>query len=97
MFSQVGCQRSGTVVVAMPPEQLAAIRGRFQNRFFFRNYFNRQNLVFMVEVSSVMLRNPLASVRCLLRTIRLRRLDFLIESLFEMHQNWQRRKLAVGR
>jgi radical SAM superfamily enzyme YgiQ (UPF0313 family) len=84
------------MAIEYPPEQLAAIRSRFQNRFFFRNYINRQNLLFLFEVGAVMVRNPLASVRCLVRTARLRRLDFLVESLFEMHQNWQRQKIACS-
>lgn len=72
------------------PEKLAAIRRRFQNYFFFRNYFRWQNFGFYVSVISILCRRPTETARCIVSFLRTLRLDDLVESVFEIHQRWYR-------
>lgn len=72
------------------PERLAAIRRRFQNYFFFRNYFRWQNLGFYISVIGILLRKPRATALCIASFLKTFRLDDLVESVFEIHQRWHR-------
>ncbi len=72
------------------PEKLAAIRRKFQNRFFFRNYFRWHNMGFYVSLLTVLLRRPREAAGFLLRFLKTLRLDDLVESAFELHQRWYR-------
>jgi radical SAM superfamily enzyme YgiQ (UPF0313 family) len=74
------------------PERLAAIRRRFQNHFFFRNYFRRQNIGFYASVLGILLRQPRETVLCLAGFLRTFRLDDLVESVFAIHQRWHRKR-----
>ena len=77
------------------PEKLAAIRRRFQNHFFARNYLRWHNLRFYVSLLGVMLRSPRAVVRCLANFFKTLRLDDLVESVFELHQRWYRSRAGA--
>ena len=72
------------------PEKLAAIRRRFQNHFFFRNYFRWQNLGFYASVIGILLRQPRETLLCIAKFLKTFRLDDLVESVFEIHQRWHR-------
>lgn len=72
------------------PERLAAIRRRFQNYFFFRNYFRWQNIGFYVSVIGILLRQPRETLHCIASFLKTLRLDDLVESVFEIHQRWHR-------
>jgi radical SAM superfamily enzyme YgiQ (UPF0313 family) len=72
------------------PVRLAAIRRRFQNYFFFRNYFRWQNVGFYVSVIGILLRQPRETVLCIASFLKTFRLDDLVESVFEIHQRWHR-------
>lgn len=72
------------------PERLAAIRRRFQNYFFLRNYIRWQNLGFYASVISILCRRPVETARCIISFIKTLRLDDLVESVFEIHQRWHR-------
>jgi len=78
------------MAIELAPERLAAIRRRFQNHFFFRNYFRWQNLGFYASVVSILCRRPLETTRCIVSFIKTLRLDDLVESVFEIHQRWHR-------
>ena len=77
------------------PEKLAAIRRRFQNHFFARNYLRWHNLLFYISLLGVMLRNPGAAVRCTANFFKTLRLDDLVESVFELHQRRYRSRAGA--
>lgn len=72
------------------PEKLAAIRGRFQNHFFVRNYLRWHNLRFYASLALVLLRRPREAAQCLGAFVKTLRLDDLVESVFELHQRHHR-------
>lgn len=72
------------------PERLVAIRRRFQNHFFFKNYFCLHNLGFYLSLLGVLVTQPRDTARCLVRFSKTLRLDDLVESVFEIHQRWHR-------
>ena len=76
---------------------MATIRRRFQNHFFFRNYFRWYNLGFYGSLLSVMLRRPAESMHAFVRLTKTRRLDTFVESVFEMHQRWHRARCGTNR
>lgn len=77
------------------PEKLVAVRRRFQNHFFFRNYFCWHNMKFYLSLLSVLLKRPRETARCIARFSRTMRLDDLVESVFEIHQRWHRTKAEL--
>jgi len=84
------------MAIELAPQRLATIRRRFQNHFFFRNYFRWYNLGFYGSLLSVMLRRPAESVRAVVRLTKTRRLDTFVESVFEMHQRWHRTRCSTN-
>jgi hypothetical protein len=85
------------MAIELPPQRLAAIRRRFQNRFFFRNYFRWYNARFCFSLLAVMLRRPSDAAQCFRDFFRTRRLDSFVESIFELHQRWYRSRLKLRR
>jgi radical SAM superfamily enzyme YgiQ (UPF0313 family) len=81
------------MAIEYAPEKLAAIRRRFQNYFFIRNYFRWHNLGFYVSVLNILCRSPVDTGRCIASFFKTLRLDDLVESVFEIHQRWHRRRL----
>ena len=79
------------------PEKLAAIRRRFQNHFFLRNYFRWRNVGYYARLVAVLLRRPRDAASCLARFLRTRRLDDLVESIFELQQRQYRSRLESRR
>ena len=75
------------------PEKLAAIRRRFQNHFFLRNYFRWRNVGYYARLVAVLLRRPRDAASCLTQFLRTRRLDDLVESIFELQQRQYRSRL----
>jgi len=75
------------------PERLAAIRRRFQNYFFIRNYFRWHNLRFYVSILNILCRRPADTGRCIASFFKTLRLDDLVESVFEIHQRWHRTRI----
>lgn len=75
------------------PEMLASTRRKFQNYFFFRNYFRWHNLAFYVSVLGILCRRPVETGRCIVHFLKTLRLDDLVESVFEIHQRWHRSKV----
>jgi len=75
------------------PEKLASTRRRFQNYFFFRNYFRWHNLAFYFSVLGILCRRPGETARCIVRFLKTLRLDDLAESVFEIHQRWHRYRI----
>ena len=75
------------------PEKLASTRRRFQNYFFFRNYFRWHNLAFYVSVLGILCRRPVETGRCIMHFLKTLRLDDLVESVFEIHQRWHRSRI----
>jgi hypothetical protein len=75
------------------PEKLASTRRRFQNYFFFRNYFRWHNLAFYVSVLGILCRRPVETGRCIVHFLKTLRLDDLVESVFEIHQRWHRSRI----
>jgi anaerobic magnesium-protoporphyrin IX monomethyl ester cyclase len=84
------------MAIELPPERLASIRRRFQNHFFFRNYFHWRNIPFYFSLLSVMFKCPADSLRCFRDLLRSWRLDTFVESIFELHQRWHRSRLLSG-
>lgn len=78
------------------PEKLVAIRRRYQNHFFLRNYFCLHNLKFYISLLGILLIRPRETVRCLVNFSKTLRLDDLVESIFEIHQRWHRSKMETG-
>jgi hypothetical protein len=78
------------------PEKLVAIRRRYQNHFFFRNYFCLHNLKFYLSLLGILLIRPRETARCLVNFSKTLRLDDLVESIFEIHQRWHRSKAETG-
>jgi radical SAM superfamily enzyme YgiQ (UPF0313 family) len=72
------------------PEKLAAVRRRFQNHFFARNYLRWHNLRFYASLLGILLRSPRAAAHCLANFFKTLRLDDLVESVFELHQRSRR-------
>ncbi len=77
------------------PEELVALRCRFQNHFFFRNYFCWHNMKFYLSLLSILLKQPRETAHCIARFSRTLRLDDLVESVFESHQRWHRTKAQL--
>ncbi|MBI3570933.1 MAG: B12-binding domain-containing radical SAM protein [Gammaproteobacteria bacterium] len=77
------------------PEKLAAIRRRFQNRFFVRNYLRWRNLRFYGSLLWALASSPRDAARALGGFFRTLRLDDFVESVFELHQRRHRARIEV--
>jgi radical SAM superfamily enzyme YgiQ (UPF0313 family) len=77
------------------PEKLVAIRRRFQNRFFVRNYLRWRNLRFYGSLLLALFSSPRDTGRALAGFFRTLRLDDFVESVFELHQRRYRARLGA--
>ena len=76
------------------PEKLAAIRRRFQNRFFVHNYLRWRNLRFYGSLLWALLGSPRDAIRAVGGFFRTLRLDDFVEAVFELHQRRARERLG---
>jgi radical SAM superfamily enzyme YgiQ (UPF0313 family) len=67
-------------------EELIDIRRRLANPFFARNYLRLRNLPFYAQLGLTALRSPEILVRALLQTMKSRRLEDGVETLFARYQ-----------
>ena len=77
------------------PEKLVAIRRRFQNRFFVRNYLRLRNLRFYGSLLLALLASPRDAGRAVAGFLRTLRLDDFVEAVFELHQRRYRARLEA--
>jgi radical SAM superfamily enzyme YgiQ (UPF0313 family) len=67
-------------------EELKDLRARFQNHFFFRNYINFHNLKIMVSLLWLALSNLNITWRIMVKTVKLKRLDTLVENFLTQYR-----------
>jgi len=67
-------------------EKLAALRRSMQNHFYFRNYFNIRNLIFLASVFYSSLLQPLGTIKAVKTFFPVGRLDDLVEGLLINHR-----------
>jgi radical SAM superfamily enzyme YgiQ (UPF0313 family) len=83
------------MAIEYSPEKLVAIRRRFQNRFFVRNYLRWRNLRFYGSLLLALLSSPRDAGRALAGFFRTLRLDDFVESVFELHQRRYRARFGA--
>jgi len=62
-------------------DDLQKSRAKYQNHFFVRNYFRINNVVIGLNLLLVILKNPAASMRGIIRVVKYRRWDSFIEEM----------------
>lgn len=65
----------------IPADRLQYYRAKFQNHFFFRNYFRFNNMIIGLQLLQIMLKNPSTTWRGIKRVLKYKRVDSFIEEI----------------